>query len=571
MLRLLTIFARLRWRLFVNGLRGGRQRDKVERVSRLFGWLVPALITLFALALAVGVAVLAFFGAREVALDEWAPGGFLLGARLVLFGLLAMLVLVPIGGGHGSFSGHPRLLLLPIPRRVLFAVEGLSSLADPWTAFALPALVCTAAGFASGGRLSTALVASCAGIAMLLALASIGSLFAFLTAWLMRDRRRGELVTVVVVLAVTCIAFLPMAIGDAVEFRLRTQPASGQAKGDLFVEGLDSALPAWTAALPSELYARSIASSLDDRPADAWLALAGLLGQALVFGALGARVHARLLSASGGGSRRKRVLAVARATPRIPGLSPAASAVAWTQARTALRSVRGRVVVLMPGPIVLLFGLLSKSVPEELPAVLAHGGTSGHSLFGAGMMFGMYALLAFVANMFATDRAGLTLQFLSPISDADLVRGKCVGCGLVFLVTAAGCLLCALAAAPGGSPFAWIAVLGGGIATYALLCPLGAVLSAYLPVASDLSKTGNGGNPHGFAFFLGAVAVVVGSAPAAAILWLAGGVWKSPALAAALMLVWMCVAIAIAALLTGPIARAVTERRENLGLVAQSR
>lgn len=571
MLRLLAIFARLRWRLFVNGVRGGKKRDKLERFSRIFGWLVPGLITLFALVLAVGVAILAFFGAREVATSEWAPGGFLLGARLVLFGLLAMLMLVPVGGGHGSFSGHPRLLLLPIPRRVLFAVEALSSLADPWTAFALPALACTAAGFASGGRLSTAFVASCAGIAMMLALASIGSLVAFLAAWLMRDRRRGELVTVAVVLVVSCVAFLPMIVGDKIELKLRTRPASGQTKGELVVEGLDAALPTWTAALPSELYARSLASSLDERPADAWLALAGLLGEVLVFGALAARVHARLLSASGSGSRRKGVLALARASPRIPGLSHAASAVAWTQARTALRSVRGRVVVLMPGPLVLLFGLLSKSVPDELPGVIASGRASGHVLFGAGMMFGMYALLAFVANMFATDRAGLTLQFLSPISDADLVRGKSVGCGLVFLVTAAGCLLCALAAAPGGSPFEWIAVLCGGIATYALLCPLGAVLSAYLPVASDLSKTGNGGNPHGLAFFLGAVAVIVGSAPAGAIVWLVGGVWKNPPLAAAITLGWMCVAIAIAALFTGPVARAVTERHENLALVAQSR
>lgn len=569
-MRLLAIFARLRWRLLVNGLRGGKKRDGLERLSRTFALVVPALIALFALALAAGAGVLAFLGAREVATQEWAPGGFLLGVRLVLFGLLTMLVLVPVGGGHGSFTGHARLLVLPIPRRVLFAVEALASLADPWTAFALPGLVCIAAGFASAGGYATALVATGAGIAMMLVLAGTGSLFAFLAAWLMRDRRRGEIVTLIVVVAVSCFALVPAMLGKTVEVRVREERVDAKRHHKVTIDGFDGNLPAWSGLVPSELYASALRSSVDERPRDAWLAALGLLGEAMVLGALASRVHARLLHASASGSRRRRAVADALASPRIPGLSHAASAVAWAQARTALRSVRGRVAVLMPGPLVLIFGVLAKRMPEELPGGEAFG-AHGHILLGAGLMFSLYALLALLANLFASDRAGLTLQFLAPISEADLVRGKSVGCGLVFMVNATACTLCALAVAPGGSPFLWITVLLGGFATYALLCPLGVVLSAYFPVASDLSKTGSGGNPHGFAFFLGTVAVFVASAPAGAVLSIVGGVMKSPALAALLTLVWTGVAFALAVMLAAPVARAVAERRENLALVAQSR
>jgi hypothetical protein len=191
-------------------------------------------------------------------------------------------------------------------------------------------------------------------------------------------------------------------------------------------------------------------------------------------------------------------------------------------------------------------------------------------LLGAGLVFGLYAMLAFVANQFASDRAGLTLQLLAPIADRDLVTGKLVGCGVVYAVLLLICLGCALLAAPGGSPLVWTSVVLGGAASYLLLAPAGAVLSALFPVASDLARTGSGGNPHGLSLVVGTMLVVLFSAPPWFILdahhragrpdlaLLHGGLWAAGAALVSIALI-------------GPIARVVGARRENLGLVAEGR
>jgi hypothetical protein len=192
-------------------------------------------------------------------------------------------------------------------------------------------------------------------------------------------------------------------------------------------------------------------------------------------------------------------------------------------------------------------------------------------LLGAGIIFSLYALQAFSMNQFASDRAGLTLEFLAPIPDLELVKGKAVGCAIVLGATVLLCLVCSLLVAAGGSPLVWLSVLLGGAATYLLLTPVAAVLSALFPVASDLSKTGTGGNPHSLAFLIGTLLVFVFSSPAAAILALAYHRYHRPGLALLLMALWTLVAAAISIPLLRLAARAVAPRRENLALVAQGR
>jgi Na+/melibiose symporter-like transporter len=117
----------------------------------------------------------------------------------------------------------------------------------------------------------------------------------------------------------------------------------------------------------------------------------------------------------------------------------------------------------------------------------------------------------------------------------------------------------------------WVSVLLGGAATYLLMSPAAAVMSAYFPVASDLSKTGTGGNPHGLAMFVGTVLVFVLGLPPGLIIAICFRVFESPGLTVTSMLIWTLIAGVISIPLLKFGARALSARKENLVLVAQGR
>jgi hypothetical protein len=197
--------------------------------------------------------------------------------------------------------------------------------------------------------------------------------------------------------------------------------------------------------------------------------------------------------------------------------------------------------------------------------------SNGHLLVGAGGLFCLYALQPITMNMFGSDRAGLTLEFLSPIADAELARGKIVGCAMILGVGLMLALVPALVVAANSPPALWVAVVLGVVTAYLLLGPLYVWLSAIFPVASDLSKTGSGGNPHPLPMFVGMVFSLFAALPAAAIVLLAQFWLDRPILAPLLMSVWLLVAAAVSLPLVGVAARAIAVRRENLALVAQGK
>jgi hypothetical protein len=542
----------LRWRLLVNGLRGGRRRDGLERASRWGAVAAPALLGLAVLgtAAALGSAglVLGWLAGRGT-LSPLAAG---LAARgLLLVSLIAVLLGSTAGASPGGPARSARMRLLPLPGRSLHLVEVLSGLADPWVAAVFPALILFPLGLLAGGRAHAAAAGAAAGAAVAILLLALASLLTFVLGLVLRNRRRSEVFTLVFIFALLWLAMLPVAFMDPVEWR------GGKGAS---LAALDRSLPAWTRALPSELHGRSVEAALRGRAGVAWTGIAALGAEAAALFSLSWLAHRTLLRRGdeGSGTRRGRALAPGWS---VPGMPRAASAVAVAQVRTALRSVRGRLAMLLPGPTLIVLSVLSRHMPDELP-----GGTllaaRGDVLLGAGLALALYALLGFTMNQFAADRAGLTLQLLAPIDDGDLVRGKAVGCGLVFGADALVCLACALAVSPGGSPWAWVAVLMAGLATYLFMAPLAAFLSAVLPVASDMSKTGPGGNPHGFAMLVGAGAVLVLSVPPG--LMIAAG-W--PGLVAA----WTALAAGTAIPLLRLAAGAVRARRENIALVAQGR
>jgi len=192
--------------------------------------------------------------------------------------------------------------------------------------------------------------------------------------------------------------------------------------------------------------------------------------------------------------------------------------------------------------------------------------TRGYLAFGAGIVFALYAAQAFTMNQFGSDRSGLTREFIAPISDIDLVRGKAVGCAAMVGAGALLSLICAATVSPGGSPLMWLATGLGGAAAFLLLSPVSALVSVLLPVPSDLSKTGTAGNPHSIAMLAGTVLVAVAVAPAVLIVAL-----LAPAPALVVMTIWLALAAMMSIPLLGVVAKTLRRRRENLALVAQGR
>lgn len=570
-MRFLKAFAWLRWRLLINTIRGSRRRDRLEGLSRITNVAIKAALLLIPIGGGLLLLVLGLLGGYAVGSGSIEPGWVLVAARITLLVVLLLLVLVPLSvASRSGITGYQRLQLLPIPRSSLHLVEVLASLADPWVGFVLPGVFAFGLGLLLGGHISAAVVGLAAALGITIVLASLGALIGFLMTWLMRNRRRGEMFTLIFVIVISVFSLVPLLLSDGLERNPRQPKPSGGAPERHTVERLDQSLPRWSIAIPSELYGFALRSSIEGRAGIGWLSTGGLFLQAAALYVLSAAMHRKLIESPEGGSQPRRVLRLISPGLQLPGLSAAASAVAIAQARTALRSVRGRVIVFLPGPTLALLVLVSKRVPQAFPGGSTLG-SAGHLMLGVSIIFALYALQAFTMNQFASDRAGLTLQFLAPISDSDLVKGKTAGCGILFSATVLVCLLCALLVSGGGSPLVWLSVLMGGAATYLLLSPMASLLSALFPVASDLSKTGTGGNPHGIAMLVGTLLVMVASGPAALIVVLGFHYYHRSDITFLLMAVWTIIAALISIPLLGPASRMMAARRENIALVAQGR
>lgn len=572
MIRFLRALAWLRWRLLLNGFKGSKRRDRLERLARIGAVVAPFLLVIPFAGLAVVFAVLGFLGGRQIGLGTAEPGQALLVARAVLLLLLALPILIPLGrASHGSMAGSARFLLLPIPTRALHLVESLSTIADPWIAFVIPGLLALPLGLLTAGRPIAALFALAAAIAFLATIVSLASLTAFLADWLMRDRRRGEVFTLVFVVLISCAGMLPAFFADSFEDRVREDRRERQRLERVFsVEEFDAGLPAWTQGLPSELYARALRMEVEGRSDRSLLLVAALLAEAAVLHQLSSRVHRKVLTSTGSGRARRRSGEIPLGASRWPFLSPTVSAVAAVHARNAIRSVRGRLAIFLPGPLMAVFAILGRRMPGEVPFGGMMAGQS-HVLLAFGCLFSLYALQAFHLNQFASDRAGLSLNFLAPISERELVKGKAVGGAVMYTASVGLCLVCTVFASKGGPTLAWVSVLLGAAATYVLLVPMAAALSATLPRTADLSKTGPGGNPHGLAVLFGTFATMALSAPTALVLMFVQDRGERPGLAVAILTLWVAFAVVVATMLLGPVSRIVAERRENLGLVAQGR
>lgn len=562
----LRAFAWLRWRLLVNGIRGARKRDTMEQVSRILALVGPALLIVMSLGSLIVLAVAGAFAGYVLAADSPGREGIVFAIRVIVVLILLMVVFMPVslGAGNGA-ARYARLLLLPIPRRLLHFVEVVSGVSDPWIFVAIPAVLLVAAGLLTGGAWAGALLAGIAGLGLIAAFLALGALSGFLVGWLMRDRRRAELSTLLFVVALSTAGLLPQLLGGDSLNRRRQNRQEGRESSRPMVVRIEEGLPRWTRALPTEMYGLVLTRGVIEKDVSAaagWTA--ALWGQVALVYWLSGLAHRRVLTDAGGRARRTGETGF-RPFPQVPGLAFGMSAVAIAQYRSGFRSMRGRLAVLLPGPMIALLSLVLTRSPEDA-AWIAKIPEHGYIGFGASLLFALLALHPISLNQFASDRAGLTLQWLLPLSARDLVLGKALGVFLIFSMAMALAAIVIGATTHSGSLVMWIATALGGVATFTILTPYGALASAMLPVASNLSKSGSAGNPHTGAAIPGVFLTALASLPAVGVLLLSLG-W-GPWASLALMALWVLVAAAIAIPLLRVVTRAVTARRENLFLTA---
>lgn len=584
MIRSLRAFIWLRWRLVINGVRSGQRRDTLEQVSRTLQTLAPFVLAAVSLGSILGATVMGFIGGRAVAHGVMSAAVVFFVFRAVLGILLAVTVLVTVlAPTQTTMTTYTRLLLLPIARSTLHLLEVAANLADPWIAVLVPGLTMFAVGLAVGGRAGVGLVAAAAGLAMVFLFISLAALVSFVVRWLLRNRRRGELFTLLFVLSISVMSLLPAIMSTRIAASRRAQtaaqaPASSPKPADrrsrtrtvepFSVAKFDAALPRWTRAIPSELYGAALSASADGREGRAWLAVVLLLVEGSFLFVASSAMHARLIGSIESEQDHRKRFSKPLGGFSLPLVSPTVAAVAMVYLRTALRSVRGRLALLLPAPMLLAIATMMKTM-TELPSGMAAVIARGDLLFAVGSVLALHALQPFTMNLLGTDRAGLSLLFLSPLSDRDLARGKVLGAALLLVVSMSLCLVGSVVIAPGGDVWVWLAVPVGIASVWMLASPLAVWLSILFPVPADLSRTGSSGNPHPLAMIIGLFMVMALMLPPAALL-VVGGFWLRRApVALGLELVWLGIAIAVAWPLLNLAARALDSRRENLALLTK--
>ena len=312
------------------------------------------LVVLLGAALALGVA--AGFAGAALAAGGDGRAIALMAIRAVLGGLLVALLFFPVlRSAQHLDAGGERLLLLPVSLRQLHTLELGAAFADPWLFVVVPAIVVLGA-VPFGGALAVGATTLAAALLLLVALASLTVAAGHAAQLLLRDRRRSEIVTVLLVLIWTSIALLPAYLDHSHRRRPATGPGGGTTRSA--PAPVASAAPPSAAArtlatappevtdrlaraetfpwylqvLPTEAFARTLAASTGGAATAAALGLASLGLEAGLLYALSVLLWKRLVASPATVSGRRGAAAAALPTLALPGFSPAALAVAFAQA-----------------------------------------------------------------------------------------------------------------------------------------------------------------------------------------------------------------------------------------------
>lgn len=552
--RLLRAFLWLRWRTLANSLGAGGRRTLGARLRAWGEVAVKVLLALFLAVAALGLAAGAVFAGPALLGGGEGRGVALLVVRLVLAALVVSLLFFSVfQAARGGVSRATRLLLLPVSRRRLHGLELAASLGDPWLLAVVPALLLLALG--------TAVLRPAGAAALLLATALLLALLAVLSATasfavqlLLRERRRAEWVTLVVFVVWMALAVLPSLFEDRLDGdepaadtpAAATQGAVGP-DGDEAEEADEDdedeaprgerlarragTFPLPLQPVPTEAYALVLAraSAPDGAAPDRWSAWQGvavLAVEVALLYALSLALWRRLLADPAGGSSSRRAAGPPLPTLAPPGLTPAATAVAWALVRGVWRTLQGRLALVMPSLTLPVFAIVFRpeggeaALPVSTPALLAL----------AAVALALLGQQAVMLNQFGVDGTGLSLELLAPLPARDLVLGKAAGGAVLTLASLLPALLVVAAFNPRAPLLLWPAAVLAAVAGYALFAPLAAWVSVLLPKAVDLGKIGREGQAHQGAALAGMACLGMVLSPVAAVGLAALALWRSPLL-----------------------------------------
>jgi hypothetical protein len=569
MIRTLRAFAWMRWRIFMNSIEKTGARDRLERFSLAVEHLAPIVLALVMVPSALALSGLAGYAGYQLGsgVAQSIPIQIL---RFVVLAATALAIVGPLLLPVADRTNPVRLLLLPIPERTLYVAQTAGVLADPWMLVLPPMALAVAIGALVGGGLVASLVALVAGTLAILTIVALSGLTTTVMHLALRDRRRGELLALFFVLFLPLVSMLPAMLDD-------DRPARRERSGAARTERRprrDPPVPGWAreagsrlfAAAPSELYTSALTRSAEGRTVAAGGSVAALLAWTVVLHGVGLMLFRRVLASPGTTGARRQASNAGLWSRVLPGLSPAASAVALAHVRLALRTPRGRTILFTPLVMLVFFGALALRSGDTsiMPFITSRGGLGLGSFASA---VALLAILPLAMNQFAVDGAGLTLSLLSPLSTRQLLAGKAVGNGLIAIPTALLCVAIAAGVFGGGTPSAWLNLVLSLVATYTLASPAAAVFSAILPRVVDMNSIGSKSNAHGISGLLGMLAFAVAALPCFAIVFVTAGLLDRPALAPVFLLLWTGLAVLAARFLFVPAERVFDRRRENLALL----
>jgi hypothetical protein len=555
--RIFRAFLWMRWRVLVNSLERTGARDTLERFAVATEKLGPIMAMVLLIPSSIFLFILGITAGFGLATGDWLVTMELI--RYFLLLALALTLIGPIVLPTRDSGSVVRLLLLPIPRLGLYVGQMAGAIADPWIVLVVPVVIGVAIGLAVGLKLVAALIALLAGVLFLLFVMGLTSLASSFVHLLLRDRRRGDMVMLAIVLIIPLIAMAP-------ELFLR----SNRDEGRKLTRAERAALPPTRMErlavrslpyIPSEMYRHATIGGTR-APLDATVPLARLALATLIVQAAGFAAYRRVLDMPASFGTRRAGSFGGLWNRVVPGLSPGASAVAMTQLRLALRTPRGRASIasplLMP---LLLAGLTYQTGRMPIPGVSA---SNGVGLAAFGMFASVLALIPLAMNQFAIDKAGFTRQMLLPLTVRELLWGKAVGNAFTAAIPGIFCLLLPAVMFPFGPVSYWVGLVLAVIATYALIAPAAAALSAIFPKAVDLNSIGNSSNAHQGAGLLGMLAFAAAVAPAGLLTFLALRILRRPDFVPLFMLAWCLFALTISYLLFIPVRRLVESRCESL-------
>jgi hypothetical protein len=567
MFRILRAFTWLRWRMFINSLERTGSRDMLERFSLAIEKLGPILAGIMLIPSALVLASLGAASGYSLALGDL-HSFFTLAPRFVLMVVPVLCVIGPLLLPAADRTNPVRILLLPISRGTLYVAQSSAVLGDIWILLTLPLIGCIPLGLLAGGAPGAALTALAAAVILLLVLVALSTLTTSLVHLAVRDRRRGELLALVFIIIIPILSMLPYVL-------------AGGSRGYSGPRGARSnpvpvSAPPWVAAVargagavyPTELYTRATRAAAAAHPAAAARSVGGLALSALLLNIFGAYLFGAVLASPGSARSRREVPMRAAWGWRLPGLSAGASAVALAQLLLALRTPRGRAILLSPLAVAFMYFALNR------------GNVVGYHFFrglaaDAGIVMACFAcficslsILPIALNQFAIDKAGLTRVLLSPLSDHDYLAGKAAGNALIIALPTLVCIVAAFALLPGTRTVAsWAAIPVALLSVYSLVAPAAAAFSAMFPRVVDLNSIGRASNAHGVSGVLGILTFVVAGAltlgiAAAATYW-----FRRPFVTLLILVAWCAVCVLTGRLLFVPARRIFARRRENLAML----